>query len=226
MCPPVASSIQRRVLAETTSVPPQYDLSEGLVGLHQLVRGADLLEWEDAVDHRSESPRIEHRHHALRELTRELDLLLDRARTEHRPDDRQPLAQQQVHLELRGSARRQTNHDGASARRQHPQISIEIISADEVDDRVHAIDTDAGLDCFGPVAPRGIDRNVKAEQPCALQLVGGARRAYDRRARNTRDLQSGGSDAAADGVNENRLAELEPEAVEERVVRGEKDFGN
>src|SRR3954468_25068672 len=58
---PVASSIQRRVLAESTSVPPQYDLPEGLVRLHQLVRGANLAEREDAIDHRSQSPGVEHR---------------------------------------------------------------------------------------------------------------------------------------------------------------------
>ena len=73
---PVVRSIHRRTFSESTSRPPENDLPERLVGLHQRVGLSHAVERHDVIDHRLETARLEERDNSRRKLARQFDLLL------------------------------------------------------------------------------------------------------------------------------------------------------
>src|ERR1051325_5111286 len=64
----------------------------------------DLLEWEDRVDHRFDTSLPEQRYNFARESIRDFDLLVQRARAQHRADHMKTFAQDLIELDLRLTA--------------------------------------------------------------------------------------------------------------------------
>src|SRR5690606_35284020 len=120
-------------------LPPEQHLPEVLVRLHVFVRGADLGKREDGVDQRAQSPLVEERQPGLAERLRHRDLLLERPRSEHRPDQGQPLAEEEPEIELRPPPGDEPHDRHPPARRQRPEIPRKVGAAHQIADHVDAV---------------------------------------------------------------------------------------
>ena len=73
---------------------------------------------------------------------------------------------------------------------------------------------------------RRVDRHVHAQRPGPLELVGRPRGAENRAAHRVGNLCRRGADAAADGLDQDRLSGAEPSQGDQGIVCGQEDLGN
>src|SRR5947209_6418623 len=82
----------------------QHDLPEAVVARHPAVRVGDLIEWENGVDDRMHPPLREPGQDVSRERRGGGDLLVERARSEHRPPHGEAAGEDAPEVERRGTS--------------------------------------------------------------------------------------------------------------------------
>ena len=209
------------------------------------MRGGDVGEGEDGVEDRTDgrtegrndgrsvgtftfrpsvfpSFRLKEGQHQLPKPRRQLHPLLVGSRAHHAADDLQPLAEDHAEVRLGNDGPLQkAQHHQAPARGEHGEVVLERRPAQHVEDHV-----DRHRHLLRERSPRGIDPYIEAQGAEGVELGGGPRGAEHRGAHRPGQLHRGGADAARHGVNQDRLAPLQPAAEGEGVPRGEKRFGN
>jgi predicted amidohydrolase len=173
---------------------------------------------EDAVDERAQAAAPKVRHDLVSEALHGRRLLLGRPRAEDGAVDRRALAHQRAERELAFGAGARADDDEAAFRCERVEVAGEVHRADELE---HDVRSAGGVRCRNCVV--GCYR-LCSELP--ELLVGRACRREHACARGDPDLHGGGADAAVRAGHEEHLAEPEPPAGEERVVRRDEDLGD
>src|SRR5215831_7760221 len=207
----------RSVNVPPTSTPSRFtadpllgledDFAEVLAPLHRLHRLASLDEWIDAVDEGRDlaDPC---------QLKAALDLL---AGVDERADDRLLGAEERNDVEGDDLSRVPAADHHAPVLRERVEPRLEELAADVLVDEVDATALGEAHDLLDHVLRLVVDSVVHPQLGGPCELLFRARVADHMRAGKVRELYGGRADAAAHGVDEHRLADLQPTAREEHV---------
>src|SRR4029079_5066265 len=113
-----------------------HDLAGVRVGSHVPVGVGNLIEGVATVDDRAQSPIVEQRQHLGGEATGDGDLLLDRPGAQRRADPGRPPPHQRTDVDRHGPAAHQTDLDDAPLQRHRLEVAVDLLAADDVEDRV------------------------------------------------------------------------------------------
>src|SRR5207248_4556384 len=116
----------------------QHNLPEAGVGLHTLMRVANLIHCIHTVDHRPNPPVRDQRQNGGRKATDRVGFLFDRARAKRRPDNGCPLPHDQAEIDVGFRAGSGADTDNSTTYRKPFQTGRKIIAANEVDNDINA----------------------------------------------------------------------------------------
>src|SRR5688572_8529061 len=224
----------------TSHSPGQNDLPHRAVAFHGLVRSGGLGHGEHPVHHRpehrltllgmahAEHRRVitkvgaEERQHPAGKLGDQRRALFQTAGAHGGADDLQPLAQDRVEVGLGDQrALEKAQQHQPSAGLEQGEIVLEGGSSQHVEYEVYRKG-----DLIPKGSPGGIDAEVESQSGEALQLVGIPGGAQHDGAEDLGQLHRRGPHPARDRVDQHAFAVGETAPGDQRVVRGEKRFGN
>src|SRR2546428_7126747 len=202
----------------------QNDLAEVLVGLDDPVRFRRLGERKDAVDGRTKPARGEQRQPALAETAGDLDLLLERAVSQHRSEDLQPPAQENTEIDLDLRAAEQSDQQEAACLPEGTEVPLPVLRPDEIEDEIDPLPTGLLAHPAGEIPLLVAAPGFGTQLQGLPDLPGRAGGHQDARPGGAGHLHGGRSDAAAGGMDEDRLAPSQIAKREEGLLGGAEGF--
>src|SRR5690606_16459712 len=129
-----------------------------------------ILQRQHTIDDGPHNATGEERDDIALERAHCVDLLRERARTQHGTDDRRAFVQQHAHVELALRARDEAYDDNAAENAYGAEVRAEVIAADEVED---AVDARRAVACAagGGVTARGAAGGRGPALPASLRFA-------------------------------------------------------
>jgi DNA polymerase-4 len=220
--------------------PRQHQLPDRVVALHRAVRGGNVGHRIDRMNDGAErglavgrmaqaehrrigtEVRAEQRQHPLAELGNQSAALLQSAAPHRGADNLQSLAKNPIEINLgRQRPLEESQQHQPAAGRQQRQVVLEGGAPQHVEDQVHR-----HRHLVAEPAGAAVDADVESESAERLQLGRRTRGAEDGGTDHLGKLNGGCADTAGHCVDEHTLPPLQPPPGGQRVVPGEKRFGN
>ena len=201
----------------------QYQLAGMGIGVHHLVGFAGLGERKCRVDHRLDRAGFDQRPNFLADGGRQRALLVHAARAQRRAGERQPLAHDQIKVDLDLVAAQKRDLHDPPALLERGDVAWRVVAAHHVEDHVDALGVGRLADDLGEVLGLVVDRPLRAERHAGGAFLGRPGGREHARAEGLGHLDRRGADAAGTAMDQETLAALEAGDVED--VRPHRKHG-
>ena len=204
------------------------DLAECGIALEVSVSIGNLIEAENAIDHRPHDTACEQWADLRSKGLRGSDFLFEASRAQDRPAYRQSLPQNYAEGYRGIAAAHRANENDAPLRRSSGNARRKVGATNEIEHHLDTGPVGERRDASGDVVRVTVhdDAFLEAERASAIDLLAGTGVTNWNRASRPCELQRREADTASHGVNEDVLRHVRVGLRHERIVRGDERFGN